>query len=224
MAHALRRNRCQLQAGKQSGWVFWGVVQMRSALIGLAALAVASAMSLASAGATTVVAANCTSVTDTHGCLFSGNINTNTNGNASYLLAQGAYNTFNDTHPSAQPDITLTPITDTSNGDFSDFGSFTGAGTSSGTWSLPGFDVDFVAVKAGDFFVLYELASAASSGSWSTADIHVGNSPNAPDLSHLVFFGTPAGGAPEPSVWLMLIAGFGLMGAAVRSRNTLVKA
>jgi hypothetical protein len=187
---------------------FWGVAEMRSAVIGLAALAVASAMSLASADAATpmVVDTNCVSVTDT-------------NGNASYLLSQGAYNTFNDTHPSAQPDITLTPITDTENGDFSDFGSFTGAGTSSGTWSLPGFDVDFVAVKAGDFFVLYELASAVSSGSWSTADIHVGNSPNAPNLSHLVFFGTAAGGAPEPAAWSIMLLGFFGLGAVVRRRS-----
>jgi hypothetical protein len=193
---------------------------MRRALIGLAALAAASAISFTGAGAAVpvLIESNCVSVTDTHGCLFSGNINTNTTGNASYLLAQGDYNTFNDTHPSAQPDITLTPITDTDNSDFSNFGTFTGAGTASGTWSLPGFDVDFVAVKAGDFFVLYELGSPASGGSWNTDDITVGRG-NHPNLSHLVFFGTSIpGGAPEPATWGMMMLGFFGLGFLVRRR------
>jgi hypothetical protein len=35
---------------------------------------------------------------------------------------------------------------------------------------------------------------------------------------------TPGSSTPEPAVWLMMIAGFGLVGAAMRSKDTLVKA
>ena len=181
------------------------VAAVGAALCGLAAPAAAS----------TVVATNCVSVADAHGCLFNGNINNNPNpSNAnSYKNAEAAYNLFNNTHPSANPDITLTYLADT---DVTPFpGTITGAGGSSGTWSLPGKLVNFIAVKASNQFVLYQLATPASSGSWSTLDIPYRNNPH--DLSHLVFFGRPA--VPEPATWAMMIGGFGLAGAALRRRR-----
>lgn len=178
-------------------------------------LAVAAFGAIATqAPASTVVDGNCVSVADSHGCLFNGNINGNPNpGNAnSYLNAQNAYNLYNDTHPTANPDIALTYLGDTNTG-FP--GTFTGGGTTSGTWSLPGYLVDYVAVKAADKFVLYKLAVAASSGSWNSFDVP-GN-PNSPALSHLAFFGGPA--VPEPATWGLMISGFAIAGSAMRRRK-----
>ncbi len=195
--------------------------------ISLAGMAAVAAMVVAApASASTVVATDCISVTDADGCLFSGNINGNTDPTNvnSYLNAQNAYNAFNDTpgHASAQPDISLTYLF--ANNDLTFPGSITGTGTSSGTWSTPGYLIDFIAVKAGDYFVLYQLASPASSGSWDTLDIPYLNSrgqgePKA--LSHLAFFGTETA-VPEPAQWAMMIAGFGLVGAAMRRRRPTV--
>lgn len=179
------------------------------ALLGTAAIA-------APASASTVVATNCVSVTDAAGCLFSGNINNNPNaGNVnSYKNAEAAYNLFNDTHPTANPDITLDLLGGTDSG-FP--GSWTGAGTSSGTWNLAGYLVNFVAVKAANNFVLYQIAPA-SSGTWDTFDIPGNRNP--PAVSHLMFFGTKAGGVPEPAAWAMMLAGFGLVGSAMRRRGS----
>lgn len=186
---------------------------MKPALVGVAAAA-AFAFS-APASASSVVATDCISVTDVDGCLFNGNINGNTDPTNvnSYLNAQNAYNLFNDTHPTAQPDITLNYLSE-----------FTGDGVaSSGTWSLPGFLVNFIAVKAGNQFVLYQI-TPASSGSWDTLDIPYLNSQgrgNPKGLSHLAFFGSETA-VPEPAQWAMMIAGFGLVGSAMRRRQTRV--
>ena len=185
-----------------------------------AAVAAAAFAFAAPALASTVVDGKCVSVADEAGCLFDGNINpnpdpTNVNG---YKNAENAYNAYNNSHPSAAPDITLNFLGDTDDASFGALGgTFTGAGTTSGTWSLPGYLVNFVAVKAGPKFVLYQLATPADSGNWDTFDILVGRG-NHPALSHLVFFGTP-GGVPEPATWAMMIAGFGLTGAAMRRRK-----
>ena len=142
---------------------------MRSHLkVSLAGVAAVMAVALsAPASASSVVATDCISVADADGCLFNGNINgnsdpSNVNG---YVNAQNAYNLFNDTHPTAQHDITLCFLTKSDDANFGTFGSITGGGTSSGTWSMPGFLVNFIAVKAGDQFVLYQI-TPASSGSW----------------------------------------------------------
>ncbi len=182
--------------------------------ISLAAAAACLAGFAGSANASTVVDGSCVSVTNAAGCLFSGNINNNATGKNGYLTAQDAYNLYNDTHSSANPDITLNYLADT-DGDFGG-GSLTGGSGSSGTWSLPGFLVNFVAVKASDNFVLYQI-KPASSGSWDTLDIPFKN--NAHDLSHLVFFGDPAGGVPEPATWGMMILGLGLIGGVMRRRQ-----
>lgn len=178
-------------------------------------IAGASALAASQANAATVVDGSCVSVTDSAGCLFSGNINSSSMGGNSFLNAQNEYNTYNDTHPTADPDIFLTVLASTDDGNFSSFGTFTGAGSSSGTWDLSGFLVDFVAVKASNAFVLYQLSSPASTGSWDTNDIPFRNNPH--DLSHLVFFGTKGGAAvPEPATWAFMIFGFGAIGGAMR--------
>jgi hypothetical protein len=167
------------------------------------------------ASASTVVAANCVSVTASAGCLFSGNINDNPNaGNVnSYKNAEAAYNLFNDTHATANPDITLNLLGGTDSG-FP--GSWTGSGTSSGTWNLAGYLVNFIAVKAANNFVLYQI-TPASSGTWDTFDIPFNRNP--PAVSHLMFFGTKGGTVPEPAAWAMMLAGFGLVGSAMRRRG-----
>lgn len=186
--------------------------------ITVGSLAVAGAYSPASAS--TVVAtpvAACISVTAAAGCLFNGNINGNPNaGNAnSFKNAEAAYNLFNNTVLTAGPDIVLNYIAQSDDPGFGTFGSITGGGGASGTWSLPGYLVDFIAVKASDQFVLYKLATPASSGSWATLNIPFGNNPHG--LSHLAFFGALA--VPEPSSWALMIGGLGLTGAAFRRRR-----
>ena len=187
---------------------------MRKAILAMAVppCALAAFAFSAPAAASTVVTTACTSVTSASGCLFDGNINSNPNaGNAnSYKNAEAAYNAVRS------PGITLTYITDTDDGNFGSFGSFTGAGTASGTWSLPGFLVSFVAVKASDQFVLYQIAPA-SSGSWNTSNIPFNNNPHA--ISHLVFFGTRGTAVPEPASWALMLGGFGLLGAVTRRRH-----
>lgn len=159
------------------------------------------------ASASTVVTTHCVSVTDAAGCLFNGNINGNTNAaNAnSHKNAEAAYNLIRN------PDITLTYITGSDDTNFGTFGSFTGAGTVSGTWTLSGWSVRYIAVKAANQFTLYDVGGV-SSGSWST--IGIGNGRH--DLSHLAFFGAPV---PEPSAWALMILGFGAIGGALRQRK-----
>ncbi|MEO9468645.1 PEPxxWA-CTERM sorting domain-containing protein [Parasphingorhabdus sp.] len=178
-------------------------------------IAGAAALTASQANAATVIDGSCVSVTDSAGCLFSGNINSNTTGGNSFLNAQNAYNLYNDTHPTADPDILLTVLAASDDTNFSSFGSITGGGSSSGTWDLTGFDVDFVAVKASNAFVLYQLSSPASMGSWDTFDIPFKNNPH--NISHLVFFGTETVPAvPEPATWAFMIFGFGAIGGAMR--------
>lgn len=175
----------------------------------------AAALAASQANAATVIDGACVSVTDSAGCLFSGNINSSTMGGNSFLNAQNAYNLYNDTHPTANPDILLTVLAASDDANFSSFGSITGGGSSSGTWDLTGFQVDFVAVKASNAFVLYQLSSPASTGSWDTFDIPFRNNPH--DISHLVFFGTKGTPAvPEPATWAFMILGFGAIGGAMR--------
>lgn len=167
------------------------------------------------ANASAVVIGACSSVAAPSGCLFSGNISSNSNvfNPNSYTQAQAVYNFYNNFVPSARPNITLNYLFDTD----STSGLITGAGTSSGTWSTPGYVIDYMAVKAGNYFSLYKIADL-SSGSWSTADIPYRNNPKA--LSHIVFFGSAAvAGVPEPATWGMMIAGVGMAGGALRRRR-----
>ncbi len=91
-----------------------------------------------------------------------------------------------------------------------------------GTWSLPGYNVDYLAVKAGSNFILYKLAVPASSGTWSTAGL-TNRHGNLLDLSHLSFFGSVAGAVPEPATWAMMIGGCGMVGGAMRRRRVSTK-
>ncbi len=189
-----------------------------------AALTVAAAP--ASAVATiNVVAGNCVSVTDAKGCLFTGNAAPQTAADIPL-----AYNAYNDVQLSAGPDIMLDYLYK------SDDNGFTGTvtGTTSGTWATLDA-VSYVAVKAANYFVLYKLAAPAKSGSWSTFDIPFNRNPHG--LSHLTFFSAPGGtdvnegggdtggggsdvgAVPEPASWALMIAGFGMIGTAMRRRK-----
>ncbi len=80
-------------------------------------------------------------------------------------------------------------------------------------------------MKGGPEFILIRLATAASSGTWSTAGLLTGGG-NQPEISHIQFYGTQ-GVIPEPATWAMLIAGFGLVGSVMRRRRgtvTIVRA
>jgi hypothetical protein len=179
---------------------------MRTYILPAAAAAAAAFAATPSSAAVTVVDGSCINVSDAAGCLFNGNITEGTT-----LETQNAYNTYNNTNPSANPDITLTWLFKSDDG-MGFPGVVTPPDGLSGTWNTPGFLVEYIAVKAGPQFVLYKLAAPASSGTYSTAGL--GDPQRA--LSHLSFFGTAV---PEPATWAMMISGFGLMGAAMRRRT-----
>ncbi len=72
-------------------------------------------------------------------------------------------------------------------------------------------------MKGGPEFLLYKLTTPASSGTWSRFGLRSGGG-NQPEISHIRFCGTQ-GIVPEASVWALLIAGLGLVGAAMRRRR-----
>ena len=167
----------------------------------------------ASAATVAVDTTACAGFAVSNSCRFTGNINASDSGNSSYLLAQAAYNAlFN-------PDLALVPILSTGKGVGAN-GAFNPGTDTSATWSVPGYNVDYLAVKASTFFVLYKVSG--SSGTWTTAGI-VNGGGNIPGLSHLVFFGTRTPVVPEPSAWALMILGFGAVGAAMRRRRTSVR-
>lgn len=181
----------------------------------LASAAIMAAAAPCAANASAIVAGSCTSVTSSSGCLFLGNITSNANplNINGYKFAQNYYNIYNNLVPSARPNITLNYLFDTD----TTSGLITGGNGSSGTWSTPGYVIDYMAVKAGNYFSLYKIADL-SSGSWSTANIPYRNNPK--NLSHIVFFGSAAvAGVPEPATWGMMIAGVGMAGGALRRRR-----
>ncbi len=175
---------------------------IKASLAGLAAFTFGTA-----AQASTVIATSCDPVTDgdSAGCRFSGNINANTNAANvnSHKNAEAAYNVW--AVGTGNPTITLNWITSTDAADFSNFGTFTGAGQTSGTFSLPGWDIDYFAVKASNEFVLYEYIG---SNTWTTGNQH--------GVSHIAFFGTQAPAVPEPGTWAMMLLGFAGAGVAIR--------
>jgi hypothetical protein len=157
----------------------------------------------------------CVAASEPEGCTFLGNVNL-----SHVSEIESVYNGLDPARYDAP--ISLNYLANTEDSDFGALGgSLTGAGGTSGTWSLPGYLVDFLAVKAGDHFTLYKLGSAASSGSWTTADMAFLHDDVPQELSHIVFFGAAV---PEPESWAMLIAGFGLVGAVMRRRRTLATA
>ncbi len=159
----------------------------------------------------------CVSVASPQGCLFNGNINGNPANQNGYVAAQDAYNLYNDGVPTANPDIVLNYLGDTDAG-FP--GTFTGAGGLSGTWTMnPGILVDFLAVKSSNRFILYALPTPLNSGTWSTAGL-LNQNGQQQELSHLMFFGQRSA-VPEPATWMMMIAGFGLIGGIMRRRKSI---
>jgi len=96
------------------------------------------------------------------------------------------------------------------------------AGGQTGTWELFGGRLaSYISAKGGNEFNLWKLAAPASSGTWSTLNLQAGQ--GSPALSHLQFYdGGMAPGIPEPATWAMLIAGFGMVGSAMRRRRATV--
>lgn len=173
--------------------------------VGLSVLAVS--VFAMPATALTIVENRCVSVLQADGgCVFSAN---NDNDIA------GIETLYNATTKAGR-NIHLRLITKSDDDDFGDFGSITGDGGQSGTWHLPGHIVDYISVKAGTEFKLVKLTTPGTTGDWSTLNI-LNRGGQRPDLSHVSFFG---GVIPEPATWAMMIAGFGLVGGAMRRRRT----
>ena len=161
-----------------------------------------------------IIPGSCDSLTDGDnlGCMFSGNIDTSTSGNSSYLLAQGAYNAAFD------PDIMLSPLaTFDSTGTSGGISLTLNAAMNGGTFTLaPGVDLLYYAVKSGNNFFLYQFTGTTS---FSTDGLQMGNNTEPPTLSHIIFFGDVTGGVPEPATWAMLLLGLGMVGSSMRRRR-----
>jgi len=204
-------------------WSFFlrGSVVFKSLIVlAAAAAAFSSAPALAVSGVS-IVTGECASVTDAHGCLFQGNVAPLTAPDVPLV-----YNLFNDTNPAAGLDIAMTYLYKSDDAGFAG----TVTGSTSGSWATPDA-VGFIAVKAANYFVLYQLAAPATSGNWSTLDIPFNRNPHG--LSHIAFFSAPGGtdigigpgpGVPEPASWALMIAGFGMVGTALRRRKAVLAA
>ena len=190
--------------------------------LSVAAAAWQAAPALA-APSVSIVANKCVSVTDARGCLFQGNVAPLTAPDVPLV-----YNLFNDTNPAAGLDLAMTYLYKSDDAGFAG----TVTGSTSGSWATPDA-VSFIAVKAANYFVLYQLATAATSGNWSTLDIPFNRNPHG--LSHIAFFSAPGGtdigdgggpgsAVPEPASWALMIAGFGMVGTALRRRKVAVAA
>ena len=158
-----------------------------------------------------IISGRCDSLTDgdASGCSFNGNINTNTNGNASFLLAEGAYNAAYD------PDIDLDPLFTADSSQFILGGTeFIDNGNGTFTFNLAdNILLDYFAVKGSNEFTLFEYIGGLDNVFTFTSS----------NLSHVTFFGTNGGGGtggeggvPEPGTWAMMLLGFGAAGSAMR--------
>lgn len=154
--------------------------------VGLAGLA----MPAAPASALSIIHARCTSVLEANGrCAFSGN--------DSYVpLIQSTYKASGK--PGSPIALNLLGKIDWEGGTFIKtaaalVGSIAvDASGKSGTWSVPGFLVDLISVKAANEFKLIKLATPASSGGWNTLTLCAGRLCRQPELSHIQFCGTRA--------------------------------
>jgi hypothetical protein len=184
---------------------FAGVFAMKTILaLGVAAsLAAVSAPAMA---ATSLVNPPCTLGVGTS-CLFNGNLNLQLTGNNSLGDADAAYNSQT---PTPAPLLNLAGFANKA-----DVTSGFGSDQISGSVTAP-FLVSFYAVKAGDFFDLFEIAPSTTFN-WSTTGISVGNG-QTPGISHLLYFGAAAA-VPEPAAWAIMITGFAGIGMALRWRQ-----
>lgn len=177
---------------------------MKRVLFGALAAATMVLMSAGSASASaTLLDTDCDLLT---GCLFSGNDSDPTAVEASYNLLH--------TEP-PQPDVLTLPQFLFKLEQGINFGD----GLSSFDWTSLD-PVEFLVIKAGDNFMLYQLASAATSGTVTNAGL------DQKAISHISFYGDdgniPGGGVPEPATWAMMIMGFGGVGALMRRRRSLL--
>ena len=193
----------------RQGWRFNMLHKLTKLALPLVALA--SAVPALADHPVSVVESACVSVTHPAGCLFEGNASLHDT-----PAIEAAYNAVRD------PNISLGFVLETGvQGPWEiTFGDST---QTFGTWTLlDGVSADFLGVKADGGFTLFRLDDNSTSGTWSTAGIfETENGPHA--LSHLAFWNDTSingggGEVPEPSTWLMLIAGFGLTGAVARRR------
>jgi hypothetical protein len=92
----------------------------------------------------------------------------------------------------------------------------------SGTWNYSAGTIDYVSVKAGAQYTLYEYDPAAASGLWSTIGLLVGAG-NQAQVSHLSFWQKVEDDVqptPEPSTMLLLGTGLaGMLGYGWRTRQ-----
>jgi hypothetical protein len=197
---------------------------MRKSVFTLGAISLAGLIAVSTPAFATsdvAVSGTCTNLSDgiAGGCKFSGNINTNDNGNSSYLLTQNAYNAYATSHSWAN--ISLTPLADfdpangTSNGITLTMNGSGDGGTFSFDASM--IDLQYFAVKAADGFILYEYTGANSFTTAGLAQNSHGD--QTPGLSHIIFFGGTAGGVPEPATWAMMLLGIGMIGSSARRRR-----
>ena len=148
----------------------------------------------------------CSNLTDgtASSCHFVPNIESS--GTYSYTEAEATYNAYAPSQGwPADLDLVLLD---------SSLGTITGTGGNSGTYNFAGYDVEYVAVKSSHEFWIFETGGG-SSGNWAV--------PDGQAVSHLLFFGGPGGGGgiPEPSVWAMMLIGFGGLGSQIRRRRLL---
>lgn len=96
---------------------------------------------------------------------------------------------------------------------------FYDAGNKSGTWTSSKFTVDFITIKAGDGFVVYnvnspEYISEYGSNGWSTALL------GGKEVSHISFWGKNNSAVPVPAaVWLFGSGIVGLVGVRRKIRK-----
>lgn len=94
-------------------------------------------------------------------------------------------------------------------------------GTNFGTNSFDGFSAPFGSL-VGRIGGVYQLLGANYSGTaWNTGalELFYWDSNNGDNFGSITFDVTAAAAVPEPGAWALLIAGFGMVGAALRTRR-----